>query len=291
MLNPWGAGLFRYVLTIQSNPVIQSSIMEWFPPTLRDPQGTPFLLALLACAALFALSSRSLDPTDVVLFVVFAGLGLQAMRNSIWFGIVAAPLAAAQIVEIGSRWRERWAARPGAGAHRGRRTEVTGRGEAVANSAFAVALLALACLTLPWVKPHLALPAYWQGIVDGDTPVAAVQHVAERYPEERFFHSDIYGSYMIWATPQRPRVFIDCRIELYPVAVWTDYVQISLAQGWEERLAKYGIRHVLLAKNPQKSFQQPLLGALQRSPDWTAAYEDERSVIFVKRGGAGDARS
>lgn len=288
LLNPRGLGLLDYLLTVQRNSAVQTWVLEWFAPSFRNPEDVPFFVALLACVAIFALCPDSLDLTDTVLFVVFSILALQALRNSVWFGIVAGPIAARQVAATVKTWRT---LPPEASVRAARNTtsgsvtsSARGAPARVLASYLCVALLAaLSTFTLPWVKPHLSLPDPWRGLVDGNTPAAAVSFVAGLFPEQRFFHPDTYGTYMIWASAARPPVFVDGRVELYPDSVWQDYLAISLAEDWEARLAKYGIRHVLLAKRTYKGFQQALLVAIRRSPDWAPIYEDENAIVYVKR--------
>ena len=40
-----------------------------------------------------------------------------------------------------------------------------------------------------------------------------------------------YGSYLIWALYPDHKVFIDARVELYPLDVWEDYIAINQGQN------------------------------------------------------------
>ncbi|MHB1134250.1 MAG: hypothetical protein ACYC4L_17920 [Chloroflexota bacterium] len=274
LLNPWGAGFLQFGLDVATNPVNQALVAEWQAPTFRNPQSVPFFLLLLAGAAAFALSRRACDPVDVVLWLGFAVAALASGRNTVWFALVAAPLLAGQLGALLDQWRpqSRQAAPTGAGAPTGMRL--------AANYTLAGLLLGAVVLTTPWLKPALPLPADWRALVEPTTPVAAVPWVKANLAGERLFHPDQYGTYLIWAGQP---VFVDGRTELYPLAVWQDYLLISRADDWETRLAHYQVRHALLAKDQNGGLQASLLSALSRSPDWRVAYEDATAVVFARR--------
>ena len=88
-----------------------------------------------------------------------------------------------------------------------------------------------------------------------------------------------FGSYLIWAAEDEYRVFIDPRIELYPIEIWRDYITISNAlPGWKEKLLDYGIQ-VIMA-NPKT--QSSLTESLATAPGWSLVFEDQAAVIYVK---------
>ncbi|MCL5109618.1 MAG: hypothetical protein M1401_12265 [Chloroflexi bacterium] len=280
LLNPWGAGFIEFGLAVMRNPLNQTAIAEWLAPSIRDPQSMPLFALLLGCAGLFALAPRAVDLTDAALFLVFAVLALQAGRNSVWFGIVATPLLAQQLAVLDADWRAR--------ARRGSQTALVRpklqRPALAANYALAGLLLGLGLFTTPWLKQGLPLPPDWRALLEPTTPVAAVEYVNANLRDQRLFHPDSYGGYLIWASRSRQPVFVDGRTELYPLGVWQDYLLTSTANDWEALLAKYGIRHLLLAKDPGVGeLQGPLLAAVQRSPAWTKVYEDGQSLVYARQ--------
>jgi hypothetical protein len=108
--------------------------------------------------------------------------------------------------------------------------------------------------------------------------VEATRFLLEEQPPGPLFHTMSFGSYLAWeAQPEYP-VFVDSRIELYPLEVWGDYIQISAAApGWEERLGAYGVRTLMVS--PQE--QAGLVEAAETSPNWEEIYADDAAVVFM----------
>ena len=52
----------------------------------------------------------------------------------------------------------------------------------------------------------------------------------------RLFNEMGYGSYLDWALYPGTQVFVDPRVELYPLAIWQDYLAIRDAHGYNELL-------------------------------------------------------
>ena len=91
------------------------------------------------------------------------------------------------------------------------------------------------------------------------------------------FHSEAYGSYLIWQAPEQP-VFIDTRIELYPIEQWRDYIDLGQAKNAATLLEKYAIDGLLLDAVRQK----PLIEFARRDGGWVERYKDEHSVYFSR---------
>lgn len=270
LINPWGADLFRLLHEFLSDPYVRRVISEWRPPTVDSTHGTIMLALLLASAGCLALAPRRLGLTDTLLFLAFAALMVQSERNSVWFSIVAGPIIAGQVQTIVDLLPH----------------PVEGRERVALNYCLVSVMAILALLALPWLRLSLPLPEDRRLLIDKATPVASVEYAASHYQGERFFHPYTYGSYMLWATYGRLPVFIDGRYNHYAATgVLDDYMKICRAEDWEETLAKYGVRHVLVTKDSgEASTMKPLLKALRASPHWQPVYQDEQSAIFVGQG-------
>lgn len=265
LLTPSGLGTVDYILGIFHNPVIRQLTVEWMPPTLQTAGGQLFFGFLVAWIVLLLVSRYRPTPRESVRLLLFGGLALMALRNTSWFGFVAAPTMAASL--------RCWA------AHRGV-TQGTAAGRPRINRAFAVGVGLLALFSLPWFRPYVPLAQWRRVYVHPETPVQAVAFLRDLGLPGRVFHSESYGSYMIWASPEVP-VFIDTRIELYPPAQWGDYLALSYARyDWEAILEQYEVNTLLL----ERERQQPLIEAAMQSPAWERCYQDEQAVIFQRRG-------
>ena len=89
---------------------------------------------------------------------------------------------------------------------------------------------------------------------------------------------DRVGEVALVAAPDQP-VFIDPRIELYPMAQWHDYINLSNGENVDALLAKYRIDGLLL-NNEQ---QEALLEHVRADPGWDVRYKDAESTYLVKR--------
>ncbi len=260
-LNPRGFGGYAYLIMMARNPVIQTMVPEWAPPGL-DRHGLLFYGVLALTAALLVIPPRRAPLPGVLIAGALALLGLRTSRGIVWFGMAAAPVLAAQIHAL---WPE----------HPGR------RGVPALNALFLALLGGMALAALPWFKGWWPLPAAKAGLISAETPVTATAFLLRERPPGPLFHALSFGSYLIWAAQPDYPVFVDTRLELYPMAIWEDYLAISAAApGWEGRLARYGVCTLMLSPVEQPA----LLEAVARSPGWERVYQDEVASIWVRKG-------
>ena len=115
-------------------------------------------------------------------------------------------------------------------------------------------------------------------MISRETPIAATDFLLAEKPPGPIFNDIAFGSYLAWAAQPDYPVFVDPRIELYPLDVWLDYLQISAAQdGWEQRLAHYNVQTLMLSPE-----QSALINAARASMDWTEIYADAAAVILTR---------
>ena len=111
-------------------------------------------------------------------------------------------------------------------------------------------------------------------------PVGAVHYLRAHPVDSGMFNNDHWGGFLIWSLGPQHQVFIDGRLDIYEYAgVLADYISIARAdQSTFVLFQKYGIRACLLPR------EGPLVTKLATSSDWEKAYEDDRSVIFLRKG-------
>ena len=258
-LNPRGFGVYEYLAMMARNPMLRSLVPEWAPPGL-DRHGLLFYIALAGVGALLLLPPRRMDPGLLLRLGPFAALGLWTSRGIVWFGMVAAPVVAERM----------------AGWLRGR----AGAGIPWMNGVFLGMLGVMAAASLPWWKGMWPLPPAKAGLISAETPVAATAFLLRARPPGPLFHALSFGSYLIWAAQPDYPVFVDPRLELYPMAIWEDYLAISgAAPDWETRLARYGVRLLMLSPAEQPA----LIAAVAGSPRWERIYRDEAAEIWRRR--------
>lgn len=268
LLNPRGLEVLAYVRDLLSTSAVTSLVTEWAPPTIRDIGGMIFFLFVMFSVAVLTYARRRPDLVDMLFAAAFFWLALGAVRNIVWFGMVMTPLLVVLL-----------AARNPVDAD----TPVTQtrfQGLPAMNWVLIGILSLLLLLGLPWVKPALDLPPELGSLLDQDTPVAATTFMrADVQRPERLFHSMSAGSYLIWAAPEQS-VFIDPRIELYPMEQWHDYINLSNGENVDALLAKYQIDGLLLHNEQQEA----LLEHVRADPVWDVRYEDAQSTYLVRRG-------
>src|SRR5262249_40379251 len=103
LVNPEGYKVYDYVRTVVTDQASQKLVAEWQVPLVNDAAGivlfyAPFFLTLLV----FIYARLKPDFTELALFLGFGVLGLTALRNGAWFGIVAYPMLAryAAVVDL-----------------------------------------------------------------------------------------------------------------------------------------------------------------------------------------------
>lgn len=262
LLNPRGAGVWSYVVSLLGNRAVSQLVTEWGSPfqLIAEPMTMIFFALLLALALLCVWRWRRLTITDALLLLPFTVLALQSVRNILWFGIVATPIAAKLLLA------ERAPAR--------KRIEV-----ALMNRLIAGLLIGLLVATLPWWKESWGITPKLGNVLSADTPVAAVAQLATLpAPPQRLFADIGFAAYIDWAAPQQ-RVFADPRMELYPYEQWRDYITIGQGKELDRLTAKYGFDGWLVSP----TLQTDLVTALDQHPRWRRVFTTDTAIYYAPR--------
>jgi hypothetical protein len=279
MINPLGVGIYGYLGTMLSDPSSQQLIIEWQSPNPRSLAGGLFYAGVLAVIIAFAYARRRPTITDVILLCGLAWQSFVGVRYVVWFGMVAMPIAAQALATP----RPLFLLNPTAQATPSLREQ---GGGTVANLVVALLLLALVISAQPWLKPYLPMPAaYTEQFVDlqggqqlftTSTPVAAVEHLRSEPCAGPIFNEMGHGSYMAWALYPQAQAFIDPRVELYPLAIWQDYIEITRGYRLEAQFERYQIACVLL----DSELQPRLAKAMVELPSWQKTFSDGRNEVW-----------
>lgn len=256
-LNPRGFGSWTYVfnsLTVTSSRQFSA---EWRPPVNSGWQMNLFFLWLLVFPLLAGLSPRKLDRLEWTWFLGFGFLALFGERYVIWFVFILTMLSSLMLAE----WEKK----------------VLGdqkSGSPALNLTLSLVFILLPLALLPGVRD-----AWWLNApaASENTPIAATGWLAAHpdYPDSLW--SEIgFSSYIEFALPERP-VWIDTRFEVFPVAQWQLYKDITNATyNWESLLDASGANLLMVS-----TMNQPvLLDALAGSPGWCELYRDDIAVIY-----------
>jgi hypothetical protein len=262
-INPRGIGIWSYVGGLVSNRAVSQLVTEWTSPfnDLGSPMTIVFLIVLVLLTALCIWRWRALTFGDILLLLPFTVLALQSVRNILWFGIVAAPVAARLLTTSTPTPRRK-------------PVEIV-----LVNRLIAGLLALLLIATLPWWKETLGLPPTLGDLLSGQTPVAATQHLRS-LPQrpQRLFHENGFGSYLIWAAPEQ-QVFVDPRIELYAYDQWRDYITLGQGRELDALTRKYGFDGWLV--NPE--VQADLVTSLDRNPRWQRVFATDEAIYYGPR--------
>ena len=275
LINPSGVGIFGYVLKLLTDPPSQGLVNEWQPPTTHGVAGFVFYVSIMALLAAFSLARRRPSLTDVLLVCAFLWWGWNGQRYVVWYGMLAMPML------VGSLATFR--------APRARRASAARM--QLPSTLIAIVLIGLLVAVQPAFKSSLALPQPYKNLFadlpgapelySSDTPVAAVEYLRAHPIDGRLFNEMGYGSYLDWALYPSAQVFVDPRVELYPLAIWQDYLAIRDARGYNALLIdKYDVRRVLLDRP-----LQPLLAAALAADTahWEREYADARAEIYRRK--------
>jgi hypothetical protein len=268
LINPRGFGIINYLRTFTSNSVVQNLVTEWAAPTLSTWMGAIFLCGLMASAVLLALSPKRPNFFQITTFLVFGLLGLKTSRGIVWFGLVMAPLVAVHLSAIADH------------IQKAEISPVNREGSRTLNLIFAITIIIMGMISLPWFKSLLPLPTAKAGLISSETPLQATQVLLEKNLPGHVFNDMSFGSYLIWAAYPQYQVFVDSRIELFSENVWLDYLDISNAEGdWETKLREYGVNTLMLSPVEQPA----LVVAAQESDEWEVRYQDASAIIFERK--------
>jgi hypothetical protein len=281
LVNPESYRVYSYVNAVMSDPSSQKLVMEWQPPRIDTTQGAvlfyvPFYLLLIV----LVYAGKRPNLTDFGLFLVFSVLGLKATRNSIWFIIIATPIAARYLSTLDPKpvltaLRKTAVLRQLALLFDRPRKEARVQHYGL-NLTIACCAIGVLILVSPWVRPGV----YGTSLLDPATPVGAMDYIERNALKGNIFHPQIYGDYLVWRLWPNQRCFFDGRVHLYGEPFVRYYHRIFIDSQWEELLKPYGIRYLLLSKSPGQEDSRRLVESARSSPHWRILFEDNISVLF-----------
>lgn len=258
-VNPRGAESWRYIYDMLASSANMQFSAEWGPPVNQGWQMNLFFGWLLVFPLLAACSQRKLSRLEWVWYLGFGFLALWGTRYGIWFVMLLAVLSARLL----SGWEERWVKEPK-------------KGSLLLNWLMPILFVILPLTLLPGIRQT------WWADAPADTkntPIEAVQWLRQHPELEGPLWTEMgFASYAEFALPERP-VWIDTRVQLYPVQQWEQYREITYGyDGWEEKLAASGANLVMIS-----TASQPRLAVLmQQSADWCELYRDETALIYLR---------
>lgn len=257
VITPYGASLakspFEFAFSL---PLNIGYIEEWQPMPFDMGMGKLFLAALLAFIFLRVAYRFSCRLEEMALFL--AGTVMACIHAR--FLLVFVPFFAPLLATLLARWVPPY---------------MRAKDRYLLNAFLMAVLLAL-------VIRYFPSRASLEGIVAGKSPVGAVEYLEHHSVPGPMFNNYGFGGYLVWSRAPQHKVFIDGRGDLYERGgVLADYVEVAnIKPDLLSMLQKYGTQSCLLEHD------EPLATVLAALPDWQRVYEDQTSVLFVRRSGA-----
>jgi hypothetical protein len=238
-LTAHGWGTWEIVLGFLKNGDALDLISEWRPPEMISLALFPFALAI---AAMFYGAIRGrVKPADLWVIVPFMLFAFMANRSVPISSLVLAPY----FVGILDGWNL-------SGASATRR-------QSILNTAVLAAVV-----FVPWVVPLKG------GLDQTLFAVNALRFVED----ERLFHDDAVGGYLIYSEWPDRQVYIDDRAELYGDR-FLEFVRTrDGSPSWESVFEEFDIPQALLGVDDP-------LAQILRASGWSETYRDEDFILFV----------
>lgn len=259
LLNPHGLGVWSYVSFMLNSPSDQLFAFEWAPPTNAGWQMNIFFAWLLAFAPLAAFSPRKLSKMEWIWFLGIGWLALSGLRYIIWFQLLLVPLTAALLAAWTKRLDQPQQTFP------------------ALNLGFAVFMLCIPLMFLTGLREKWmgeTVPVYEMTT----TPLSATTWLVQ-HPEacSNLWADYAFGGYLSFAL-QNCHPWMDSRFNAYPPEQWSEYVQVSRAEGWQPMFDREGVNYLMLSTAAQPN----LVKAISKSEVWCEEYRDAYAFIFSR---------
>lgn len=246
-LNPLGWRLLTFPFTAGEKREVFRSIREWGSP---DFQTTSGFVTLVALAVVLMLLARGRTPWRLGLPAIgFVLMGLIALRNLPMASVAIAPALGASLATLSRERRE----------------------DRRLNRLFAGVVAAIFVVFV--VKASGAPVRDFESY-----PRAAVSWLDDNgYLVRRVAHQDVVGCYIINRYGTKAKVFIDDRIDMYPVGVTRDYRDLLNGRGRPlATLDRYRIDAVLWDED------LPLSKVLDASPGWRRTHLSDGWAVYIR---------
>jgi len=255
IVNPLGTRLLTFPLAVEQKASVFRNVIEWRSPNFQTPDGT-YALVLIVLALVIVFRAR-LSWSDTLPAVAFLALGLYSLRFIAPAAVVLAPV-------LGRALRPAQAPAP-------RPPDATlERLNRIVAYALAVLVVLFGLVSLRGsgldLSTYPAAAEVWMaqhGYLD-----PSVHKVAEQ---------DTVGCFLILLRGSQGRVFIDDRVDMYPISVSDDYDALLHADPKSPQiLDKYGVDTVLWDRH------LALPGVLLAHGGWVVSYQDKGWMVLTR---------
>jgi hypothetical protein len=260
-VTPYGPRLAAYPLQmIFLQQGITHNMTSWVPIPFNEWHGELFLILVLLFIVALVSGLIRLRLEELGLFLLAVFMTAEHARALSFFAFVLAPLLAAVL----ARW-------------------VPAYEPAKDKYAINAVLIVLAVLGFARYFPSRQ---DLEQAVARTFPQGAVEYL-RRHPQPGPMLNELrWGGYLPYELGAQQRVFIDGRLDFYQYrGVFPDYLRITRLERDAPRLLhQYNLQSCLINRTT------PLATFLDASPEWKKVFEDDVSVLFVRRQPAGHVR-
>ena len=266
LINPYGLDVWKDVWANSS--ISQARSAEWQRTTMNGFLGYGFAVSIVITILMLAFGRRRVTLIEVILLLFFLLAGFKTVRMVLWWGMVSAPILAAQFCSL-----EPVAARLSRQAPRSENECLP------VNILFLVVMVVAVISFLPWLRPYHPI-AHARNLVDPQTePVQIADYIEREGLKGKMYNDPNWGSYLIWRLWPKYQVFADNRIHLIPEDIWGDVSDVHYGLGnWDKVLDKYDVSWLVLSKVDNRR----TIEFIRDHPKWKNVYEDEVGAIFVR---------
>lgn len=257
LINPFGWDTWRTILSYLGNKYLMSTILETKPPDFSSPAFLVELLLIIASILLFALKTERLRSGPAFLLAGFTVLAMTSGRNMHLYGVVAPFVLAGPAIEIANFSF----LKKSASAMMQIEKKLKGLIWPAATVLISLGLLISGKLG----KDYMIDPKLF--------PVDAVRWLKTNPQSGHMFNNFIWGGYMVWRLWPEQKDFIDSQSDLSGEATKYYLTVEKLEPGWQEVLARYDVKWVIMPVNSDLSLELVKDG-------WNVLYKDQTAIVL-----------
>ena len=263
LCNPIGYQILLFPFKLVSNRFLMDHVSEFLSPNFHD--FLPFKYLLLLLVALLAVSKKKVEPTELVLILIFTNMALYSARYIPLFALVVAPTLVRQSEQAQKSFSGKLA------------DFFSSRSDNIARlDAHATGFLWPAAALIA-VVVALGSGRIHQGFDAKVKAVDAVEFLMQEKIVGNMFNDDEFGDYLIYRGYPTYRVFFDGRSDMYGTDKLQEYLKITgFETGWERIIDKYRITWIFYGTDSNLS------RFLLNNREWILIYSDKVASIFVK---------
>lgn len=262
-LNPQGWRIFLFPFEIFFSPIQQREVNDWLSPNFQQPELLPLALLIVFTVAALALSPRRPKPSEILFFLTTLYATLKSNRHMAILALIAVPLLATYLQYFVDSLPI------------GKILSKPSNQQLSKSQLFLILLLLVPLFVFVGRSRTTIYGSPKQEMVQ--VPLKGVEFLKQNnVVGNTFTDPNIWGGYLIWATPSNP-VYIDGRIDMYGDQFVKEHLDIIRGRiDWRGPFERYKVDIAVLRNG------SILAKELQHSPDWQLLYRDEMAVVFKR---------